>query len=71
MSVEQVIEIAKKLNSNDRAFVARCLISSLETIQDDDAEQAWAELAEKRYAQLMDGEVNAVSWEEIKKKIKE
>jgi putative addiction module component (TIGR02574 family) len=70
MSVKEIIESAKKLNPNDRAFVARCLISSLETTQDEGVDQAWAKLAEKRYAQLLNGEVNAVPWEEIKKNIK-
>ena len=52
-------------------MVAHCLISSLETRQDEGVDQAWCDLAQKRFAELASGEVNSVPWEEIKKKVKE
>jgi len=70
MSLEQVIETAKHLNSKERALVAHCLISSLETKQDSDVDQAWAKLADKRYAELAAGKAEAVTWEDIKKEVK-
>jgi hypothetical protein len=69
-NVQQVIEKSKHLNAHDRALVAHCLISSLETVQDDSVEQAWAELAEKRLSELTSGSIEAVSWEDIKKRVK-
>jgi putative addiction module component (TIGR02574 family) len=68
--LKQVIEDIKKLSANERALVAHCLISSLETQQDENVEEAWAELAEKRYTELVAGEVEPVSWEEVKKEVK-
>ena len=68
--VRQVIENIKKLSADEKALIAHCLISSLETRQDENVEEAWADLAEKRYAELVSGSVKPVSWEEIKNEIK-
>ena len=70
MSIKQVIEKSKHLNPKERALVAHCLISSLETKRDEDVDQAWADLAEKRYEELISGKVEPVSWEDIKKDVK-
>jgi len=68
--LKQVIENIKNLSADERALVAHCLISSLETQQDENVDEAWAELAEKRYAELVSGEVEPLSWEEVKKEVK-
>jgi len=68
--IKQVIENIKKLSADEKALVAHCLISSLETRQDENVEEAWADLAEKRYAELVTGSVKPVSWEEMKNEIK-
>ncbi|MGZ8158467.1 MAG: addiction module protein [Methylobacter sp.] len=70
MNINQVLENAKRLNVNERALVAHCLISSLETSQDEGVEQAWVELAEKRYQELASGKAESVSWDDIKKEVK-
>ena len=70
MSIKQVIEKSKHLNPKERALVAHCLISSLETRQDEGVDQAWADLAEKRYEELISGKVEPASWEDIKKDVK-
>lgn len=66
----KVIEEVKYLNAHERALVAHCLISSLETKHDDGVDMAWAELSEKRYDELLTGKVKSVSWEKIKKEVK-
>ena len=68
--IKKVIEDIKKLSSDERALIAHCLISSLETIQEEGVEEAWADLAERRYAELVSGDVEPVSWEEVKKEVK-
>ena len=70
MSIKQVIEKTKNLSPKERALVAHCLISSLETRQDEGVDQAWADLAEKRYEEFVSGQVEPVSWEDIKKDVK-
>jgi putative addiction module component (TIGR02574 family) len=69
-NIKQVIENIKKLSADEKALIAHCLISSLETRQDENVEEAWADLAEKRYAELVSGSAKPVSWEEIKNEIK-
>lgn len=66
----KVIEEVKHLNAQERALVAHCLISSLETKQDEGVDMAWAELAEKRYNELLTGKVKSVSWKRIIKEVK-
>ncbi len=67
--IKQIIDDIKKLSADEKALVAHCLISSLETKQDENVDEAWAELAEKRYAELVSGDAKPVSWEKIKKEI--
>jgi putative addiction module component (TIGR02574 family) len=68
--MKQVIESIKELSADERAFVAHCLISSLDKIHDEDVEKAWLDLAEKRYAELESGKVKGVSWDVLKNEIK-
>ena len=70
VAFKQVIENIKNLSSEERALVAHCLISSLESEPEEGVDEAWAELAEKRYQELESGAVKGVSWDEIKKGIK-
>ncbi len=70
MKIKKIIKDAKSLNSKERAFVAHCLISSLETKQEEGVDFAWAEIAEKRYDELISGKVKAVSWGHIKENVK-
>ena len=71
VKVKQVIENVKDLTAREKALIAHCLISSLETKQDDGVDQLWADLASKRYEELISGKVKPISWENIKKKVKE
>ena len=67
---KQVIENIKDLSLDERALVAHCLISSLESRQDEGVDEAWAELSEKRLMELQSGEVSGISWADIKNKVK-
>ena len=66
---KSIIEEAKLLSANERALMAHCLIASLETKQEMNVDTAWAELAEKRYDELISGEVEPVTWEKLKEDI--
>ncbi|MEA3434936.1 MAG: addiction module protein [Thermodesulfobacteriota bacterium] len=70
MDVKDIIESSKYLSAKERALIAHCMISSLETRQDDGVDQAWAELAQKRFTELVSGKTSPVSWEKIKKDVK-
>ena len=69
MNVIQVINDAKYLSSKERAFLAHCLISSLETKQEPNSDQAWADLSLTRFDELVAGKVSPVSWDDVKKEV--
>lgn len=64
--LNHVFEEVKNLTSHEKAFVAHCLISSLDANQDENVDETWAKLAEKRFNDLVSGNVKGVSWEDIK-----
>ena len=66
---EQVIENIGEMSFSERALLAHCLISSLESKQDDGVDEARAELAETRLLELESREVQGVSWEAIKQQV--
>jgi hypothetical protein len=66
----QVIENIGKLSSEERAMVAHCLISSLEGQPEDGVDDAWVELAEKRFSELESGTVRGASWQDVKSVVK-
>ncbi len=68
---KQVIKNIGNLSSDEKALVAHCLISSLEQQHDDSVDQAWGELAQRRFAELESGAVAGVTWNEIKRNIKQ
>jgi putative addiction module component (TIGR02574 family) len=68
--MKQLLENIKYMSLQERAMLAHCLISSLDQTQDDEVDDAWAVIAEKRFAQIESGEVGVLSWEQIKKEIK-
>jgi len=70
MNINQVMEGVKELSSKDKALVAHCLIASLESKQDAGVDEAWGELAERRFDDLVAGRVDAVSWADIKSAVK-
>lgn len=51
---------ALKLTGKDRAELARILLLSLDEADDQDAELAWAEEADRRYRELRSGAVSAI-----------
>ena len=66
----QIIEDIKQLSADERALIAHCLISSLESKQDEGVDDAWAALAEKRYLELQSGKVQGLLWKEVESAVK-
>ena len=67
---KQTIENIKELSAAEKALMAHCLISSLESQQDEGVDEEWAHLAKKRYLELESGAVKGISWEQIKHEVK-
>jgi len=70
LHLNKLLRISKGLSSDEKALMAHCLISSLESKQDENVDEAWVELAEKRYLELESGLVRGVSWSDIKNAVK-
>lgn len=64
-----ILENIKTLSPHEKATLAHCLISSLDEVNEAHVDEAWVQIAERRFAQLESGTVQPVSWEEIKLKL--
>jgi len=62
-ALKQVIKNIQALSPDERALVAHCLISSLESSHEDGVDEAWATIAEERYQALGSGTVKGLSWQ--------
>jgi hypothetical protein len=67
--LENILNQAMNLRPSDRALLAQKLINSL-SIDEDNIEQQWLALAEKRYKELNEGSVKPKNWDEIRSGIK-
>ena len=65
----QVIQNIEELSSDEKALIAHCLISSLETKHDDNVDQAWGVLAQERLSELESGTVKGISWDQVRKEV--
>ena len=65
----KALDSIKNLSNDEKALMAHCLISDLDSKLDNDVEKAWAQLAQKRFEELKSSKVKSVSWNEIKKTI--
>ncbi len=70
ITVSKILEDVKLLSAKERAFIARCLISSLETTEDENIDNRWAALAKERFEEIKSGSVQTVSWDKIKNDIR-
>ncbi|MCP4698607.1 MAG: addiction module protein [Gammaproteobacteria bacterium] len=70
MSIEQFLQQALSMPSADRAWLAHCLIASIEQSPGEAVEQEWLALARQRAEQVRSGQVRAASWEKIRRTIR-
>ena len=64
-AVKTLEAAALKLAEKERAELARVLLLSLGTSEDQETELAWAEEAERRYQQLRSGSVPSIPSERV------
>ena len=67
---ERVIDEMEELSQEEKALVAHRLLESLDTKQEQGAEQAWKDLSDQRLKSLESGEIQGISWNEVKQQIK-
>lgn len=67
---KRVIDEIDSLSLKEKALVAHRLIESLDSVKDEDTEQAWKDIAEQRHNALLSGDATPISWDEIKQQVK-
>lgn len=67
---QAILEQALKLSPAERAHMAEQLIASLDEGSDIDVEQAWQEEVQRRLQQIDRGEVQAISWEQVRRSLR-
>lgn len=65
-----VLQQALTVSSAERAWLAHCLIASIEQQPDESVEAEWLALARQRADQIQKGEAQTVSWDSIKQNIR-
>jgi putative addiction module component (TIGR02574 family) len=67
---DAILGTALALPPDERAWLAEELIASLDQRQSAEIEAAWAAEIERRIAEVESGEVEAVSWEDARARIR-
>ncbi len=67
---EFLLSEALSMSPNERARIAHCLISSLDEPAENNVDEEWIKLAEKRLAEMESGTVRPLTWEALKQKIR-
>lgn len=69
VALEKLKKSALSMGVQDRAALALSLIESLDTADQDNSDQVWTELSEKRFSEISTGQIQTTSWEKIKKNV--
>lgn len=71
MTVEELLAQSLSLPAAERARVAREIIASLDGVADAGAAERWLDEIRRRTAELDDGSVEAIEWEQLKSRLVE
>jgi len=66
-----ILEIALRLDLNDRAALAERLLASLDELSEEEAEKLWVEEAQRRLEEYRAGRAKAIPSEEVFKRVEE
>jgi putative addiction module component (TIGR02574 family) len=69
LDAEEILSAALMLNEQDRAAIAASLIDSLDRVEEEGCDEAWADEVAKRVRELDNGEVKTISWSEARRMI--
>ena len=68
-SARELFEEAMRLDPKERATLMSLLVDSLDGESEEGAEEAWRAEIEHRVAELDSGQVQGVSWEELRARL--
>lgn len=61
-----MLENIEQLTVKEKALAAHCLLTSMEPRSEESVESEWLKLAESRSRELASGQVQGLSWDDIK-----
>jgi len=68
-SARELFEEAMRLDPKERATLMRLLVDNLDAEPEEGAEEVWRAEIERRIAELDSGQIQAVSWEELRARL--
>jgi putative addiction module component (TIGR02574 family) len=68
-SARELFEEAMRLDPKERATLMRLLVDSLDAESEEGAEEVWRAEIERQIAELDSGQIQAVSWEELRARL--
>lgn len=67
--MNRVIDDIKELSQDEKSNLIKFLIASMDEKHDENSENEWLELSQKRYEEIQSGQVQTQSWNEIKQRV--
>ena len=67
--MNRVIDDIKELSQDEKSNLIKFLIASMDEKHDENSENEWLELSQKRYEEIQYGQVQTQSWNEIKQRV--
>lgn len=64
---KEIYEAALQLPESERETLVELLIPTIDYGDPNENEKAWDEVIQRRYQELVSGEVEAIPWSEVKK----
>lgn len=67
--MNRVIDDIQELSQDEKSNLIKFLIASMDEKHDENSENEWLELSQKRYEEIQSGQVQTQSWNEIKQRV--
>ena len=67
--MNRVIDDIQELSQDKKNNLIKFLIASMDEKHDENSENEWLELSQKRYEEIQSGQVQTQSWNEIKQRV--
>ena len=67
--MNRVIDDIQELSQDEKNDLIKFLIASMDEKHDENSENEWLELSQKRYEEIQSGQVQTQRWNEIKQRV--
>lgn len=67
--MDRIVNDVQELSQDEKNYLVKFLIASMDKSHDENSEQQWADLAKSRLSDIESGKIETQSWEQIKQRI--